>query len=231
MGSLSLPGFAGEYNNGHLCHAKACRKVAIFSGLFFAMKRLAAISVLFLLAALPAHAKNLDPNGAVRPQLLGQALAAQAAHAGEIANTGVLVVVDYALHSKDERLFVVNLESGEVTSYRAAHGRGSDTDHDGLLDRFSDTPGSSASPAGAFRTAESYYGKHGLSLRLDGLDETNKSSRTRAIVVHAASYAEPEFLARHGKLGRSNGCIAFSKADFDRFMASVPEGTLIFVSR
>lgn len=195
------------------------------------MKRLASICVLLCLAALPAHAKTLDPNGAVRPQLLGQALAAKAAHAGETSNTGVLVIVDYALHSKHERLFVVNLESGDVTAYRAAHGRGSDTDHDGFLDRFSDTPGSSASPAGLLRRAESYYGRHGLSLRLDGLQETNKSSRARAIVVHAASYAEPEFLDRHGKLGRSNGCIAFSKADFDRFMASVPEGTLIFVSR
>jgi len=195
------------------------------------MKRLATISFLLLLAAAPAHAKNLAPNGALRPQLLAQALAAHTAHAGKAANEGVVVVVDYSLHSKDERLFVVNLESGDITSYRAAHGRGSDTDHDGLLDRFSDTPGSSASPAGALRIAEPYYGKHGLSLRLDGLDETNKSSRERAIVVHAASYAEPEFLAQHGKLGRSNGCIAFSKADFDRFIASVPEGTLIFVSR
>lgn len=195
------------------------------------MKRLAAIFVLLLLATPPSHAKTLAPNGALRPALLAQAMAAHTAYAGKAANEGVLVVVDYALHSKDARLFVVNLESGEVTAYRAAHGRGSDTDHDGWLDRFSDTPGSGASPAGTLRIAEPYYGKHGLSLRLDGLEETNKSSRARAIVVHAASYAEPEFLAQHGKLGRSNGCIAFSKADFDRFMASVPEGTLIFVGR
>ena len=195
------------------------------------MKRLAAITSLLLLAALPANAKNLNPNTSIRPELLSQALASQAAHASETKDTGHIVIVDYSRHSKDERLFVLDLQSGDITSYRTTHGSGSDADHDGFLDNFSDKSGSNASPQGAFRMAEPYYGKHGLSLRLDGLEETNKSSRARAIVVHAAKYAEPEFLAQHGKLGRSNGCIAFAKADFDDFVASVPEGTLIYVSR
>jgi hypothetical protein len=195
------------------------------------MKRLTAICALFLLAAAPAHAKKINASGAVRTDLLSRALDAQKMHANETKDTGRLVVVDYSRHSKDERLFVVNLESGDVTAYRAAHGRGSDMDHDGYLDRFSDEPGSSASPEGALVIAEQYRGKHGLSLRLDGLDETGKSSRDRAIVIHAADYAEPDFLSRFGKLGRSNGCIVFSKADLKRFLADVPKGTLMFVSR
>ena len=67
--------------------------------------------------------------------------------------------------------------------------------------------------------------------RLDGLDATNNASRERAIVVDAADYAEPDFLAQHGKLGRSNGCIVFSKADLKTFLADVPEGSLLFVAR
>ena len=51
------------------------------------------------------------------------------------------------------------------------------------------------------------------------------------IVIHAADYAEPAFLAQHGKLGRSNGCIVFSKADLKTFLADVPQGTLIFVGK
>tara|TARA_R110002051_G_scaffold135190_1_gene208146 strand:- start:307 stop:897 length:591 start_codon:yes stop_codon:yes gene_type:complete len=196
------------------------------------MRRLTAICALFLLAAAPAHAKNINTSGtAVRADLLNRALEAQKMHANETKDTGRLVIVDYSRHSKDERLFVLNLESGDVTPFRAAHGRGSDTDHDGYLDRFSDEPGSSASPEGALVIAEQYRGKHGLSLRLDGLDETDKSSRERAIVIHAADYAEPEFLSRFGKLGRSNGCIVFSKADLKRFLADVPKGTLIYVGR
>ena len=59
----------------------------------------------------------------------------------------------------------------------------------------------------------------------------NRTARSRAIVIHSASYAEPAFVQRHGKLGRSNGCIVFSTADLARFVDEVPEGTLIFVGK
>lgn len=194
-----------------------------------ARRLLPLIILTFSALSLPAHAVKPDPEGLIRPALLDSALAAADAAGG--ATTGKLVVVDYALHSSEERLFVIDLASGNVTRFRAAHGLGSDPDHDGHLDSFSAVPGSQASPEGLFRFAEEYTGKHGRSFRLDGLSDTNASSRARAIVIHAASYAEPGFLARHGKLGRSNGCIVFSSADLTRFSAQVPEGSLIFVGR
>ena len=172
----------------------------------------------------------LDPEQLIRPHLLGEALAALEAHPDATASPR-LVIVDYGLHSSKPRLFVVNLQTGEVEAFRTAHGSGSDPDHDGFLNSFSDIPGSSASPEGAYLTAEEYYGKHGRSLRLDGLDATNANARDRAIVIHAADYAEPDWLSRYGKLGRSNGCIVFSSADLKTFMADVPEGTLLYVGR
>lgn len=178
-----------------------------------------------------AGATTLDPQGLIRPDFLSTALAAGARNAPEAAATGRLVVVDYSQHSSAERLYVVNLETGAVTAYRASHGRGSDPDHDGFLDSFSSVPGSNASPEGAFRLAEQYHGQHGRSVRLDGLDETNRTARARAIVIHAAAYAEPEHLARHGMLGRSFGCIVFSAADLAAFIDDVPQGTLVFVGK
>ena len=68
-------------------------------------------------------------------------------------------------------------------------------------------------------------------LRLDGLDKTNANARRRAIVIHSAAYAEPAMIDNYGKLGRSNGCIAFSRTDLDPFMTLVPQGTLIYVGR
>lgn len=196
------------------------------------MIRVTLLMLLALMAScLPARAGELDPGGLIRPALLERALEAMDARGHEGHAAGKLVVVDYSLHSSRERLFVIDLESGAVTAFRAAHGLGSDADHDGYLDRFSSVPGSQASPEGLFRFAEEYSGKHGESYKLDGLDEGNKTSRARAIVVHAASYAEPAFLKQHGKLGRSNGCIVFSKADLTRFTEEVPEGTLIFVGK
>lgn len=183
------------------------------------------------LAALPAKAGPLDTNGLIRADLLGRALSALDAHKAE-ADPTHLVIVDYARRSDERRAYIVNLETGLVeAALRAAHGSGSDPDHDGFLDRFSDVPGSSASPEGAYLTAEEYYGKHGKSLRLDGLDKTNANARNRAIVIHSAAYAEPSFLEKWGKLGRSNGCIVFSKTDLATFLKDVPKGTLVFVGK
>jgi hypothetical protein len=178
-----------------------------------------------------AQPAELDPEGLVRPELLAGGVAALHAAGPDAAATGRLVVIDYALPSSAERLYVVDLLAGGVSAYRVAHGRGSDPGHDGFLDHFSDAPGSLASPGGVFRIAETYHGQHGLSRRLDGLEAGNAASRDRAIVIHAADYAEPEHLARHGTLGRSNGCIVFARADLDRFNDEVPEGTLIYAAR
>ncbi|HPE48092.1 MAG TPA: murein L,D-transpeptidase catalytic domain family protein [Hyphomonas sp.] len=182
------------------------------------------------MTALPAAAAPLDPGHMIRPELLGRALDALKAHRGEADQTH-LVVVDYARRSDQPRAYVVDLVTGSVEAFRAAHGSGSDPDHDGYLDKFSDVPGSSASPQGAYLTAEEYSGKHGRSIRLDGLDTTNLNARARAIVIHAADYAEPAFLKQWGKLGRSNGCIVFSKEDLKTFLKDVPERTLIYVGK
>ncbi|MDP3460265.1 MAG: murein L,D-transpeptidase catalytic domain family protein [Hyphomonas sp.] len=195
------------------------------------MSRVALFMLGFLMFVAPAHAKTLDPDARVRPELLARALEAIEARSPERRDPGKLVVVDYSLHSSQERLFVIDLETGAVTAFRAAHGLGSDADHDGFLDSFSGVPESQASPEGTFRVAEEYTGKHGQSYRLDGLDAANKTARARAIVIHAADYAEPDFLKQHGKLGRSNGCIVFSKADLARFTEAVSKGTLIFVGK
>ena len=188
--------------------------------------------ILLCLCFLPfqARAAEIDPDRLIRPELLGKAVKAMSRHA-DLTHSRQLVVVDYSLHSAKERLFIVDLDTGLVSAYRTTHGRGSDKDHDGFLDVFSDVPGSSASPQGAYLTAEEYYGKHGRSLRLDGLDKTNANARRRAIVIHSAAYAEPAMIENYGQLGRSNGCIAFSRADLDTFMTLVPQGTLIYVGR
>lgn len=101
--------------------------------------------------------------------------------------------------------------NGSVESHLVAHGRGSDPGHSGYLESFSNTPGSEASSNGAYATSDYYHGKYGLSMRVRGLDWTNNNAEARAIVIHNAWYAEPDVVAQHGKLGRSEGCFAFSK--------------------
>ena len=140
-------------------------------------------------------------------------------------------VVDFSEPSRDPRFHVVHLPSGSVESYRVAHGSGSDPAHSGYLDHFSNQPGSEATSSGAYQTAETYDGKYGLSMKVRGLDWTNNNAESRAIVIHNAWYAEPEMVALHGKLGRSQGCFAFSREDQWKVMQRLGEGRMIYADK
>jgi hypothetical protein len=142
-----------------------------------------------------------------------------------------MAVVDFNKASGEERFHVVDLRSGEVESFRVAHGSGSDPNHNGFLDRFSNEFGSYASSNGAYTTGEYYHGKYGLSMKTHGLDWSNNNAEARAIVIHNAWYAEPDVLAAHGKLGRSQGCFAFSRADQDKVMRKIAGGRLIYADK
>ena len=140
-------------------------------------------------------------------------------------------IVDFSLPSREARFHVVDLMNGTVQSHAVAHGRGSDPDHSGFLEMFSNTPGSEASSNGAYATGDYYHGKYGLSMKVRGLDWTNSNAEARAIVIHNAWYAEPEMIAQHGKLGRSEGCFAFSRASQWDVMRRLAGGRMIYADK
>ena len=137
------------------------------------------------------------------------------------------MVADFSPASRDPRFHLVETASGRVSNFLVAHGRGSDPDHSGWLKRFSNDDGSNATSAGVYLTAGEYQGKHGRSMRLKGLDPTNCNAEPRAVVMHGAWYVSPEMVAEHGKLGRSEGCFAFSEADLPRVLERLGPGRLI----
>ena len=140
-------------------------------------------------------------------------------------------IADFSQPSRDPRFHVVNLMNGTVESFRVAHGSGSDPAHSGYLDHFSNMPGSEATSNGAYQTADTYEGKYGLSMKVRGLDWSNNNAEARAIVIHNAWYAEPEMIDIHGKLGRSQGCFAFSHEDQWKVMHRLGEGRLIYADK
>ena len=140
-------------------------------------------------------------------------------------------IVDFAASSSDPRFHVVHLPSGHVESHRVAHGRGSDPDHSGFVERFSNDFGSHASSNGAYTTAETYDGKYGLSMKVRGLDWSNNNAEARAIVIHNAWYAEDDMIPLHGKLGRSEGCFAFSRKSQWEVMHRLGGGRLIYAEK
>jgi hypothetical protein len=103
----------------------------------------------------------------IEPALFERAKAAMNQHS--IWYRDVIGIVDFSKPSSDTRFHVVDLQNGSVASYLVAHGRGSDPDHSGYLQRFSNEPGSYASSNGTYTTGDIYDGKHGTSMRLAGL--------------------------------------------------------------
>ena len=179
------------------------------------------------LAPLPAAPASAAAPGGINPVLFSKAKAALDSRAW-IQNRDFIGMVDFTRASSDPRFHVVHLPSGYVESYRVAHGSGSDPAHTGFLDHFSNQPGSEATSNGAYTTAETYHGKYGLSMKVRGLDWTNNNAEARAIVIHNAWYAEDDMIPLHGKLGRSEGCFAFSRKSQWDVMHRLGDGRLIY---
>ena len=137
-------------------------------------------------------------------------------------------IADFAVHSAVPRFHFANLENGTVRSFRVCHGTGSDPEHDGYLNYYSDVEGSNCTSRGAYVTWEWYKGRYGTSIRLGGLDPTNLNALPRAIVMHPAQYATADHVANYGRMGRSNGCFAMDPSDFNEALWNLSGGRLLF---
>ncbi|SFG27014.1 L,D-transpeptidase catalytic domain [Novosphingobium sp. CF614] len=164
-----------------------------------------------------------------RPALLPRAMAALDTHAFHIRNRDLMGLVDFTEPSALPRFHVVDIGNGRVlATHLVAHGRGSDPGNTGWLDRFSNRPGSNASCRGSFLTAGTYYGKHGRSGRLNGLDPENSNAASRAIVIHAADYVSLGMALLQGRIGRSLGCFAVPDRNVAEVLQQLGEGRLLF---
>lgn len=166
---------------------------------------------------------HLDPDKIVPANLLSEAIAYYDSHLDIIKNERVMGIIDYKQHNSKERFYIIDMESGRVETYLTAHGKNSDPDFDGYATKFSNIPDSNMTSLGFFLTAETYYGKNGYSLRLDGLSTTNSKARERAIVIHGADYVTPG-----SKIGRSYGCPAVEMRYHQDLIDLIKGGSLLY---
>lgn len=144
-----------------------------------------------------------------------------------IQKTEYLTVIDMSRSANEPRFFVISLTEKRVEHKSVvAHGRNSGGE---FARHFSNKEGSFKTSLGFYRTAETYRGKHGLSLRLDGLEDSNSNARNRAIVIHAADYVSQNFIKKFGRLGRSLGCPSLPKEGYNQIVETIKEGTLLFI--
>lgn len=153
------------------------------------------------------------------------------AHGSLITKRRIMAIADFSMASVTPRFHLLNMEDGASQALLVAHGKGSDPEHSGWVQNFSNVPGSLATSSGAYLVGESYIGKYGLSRRLMGLESDNDQAEARAIVIHPAWYVSEAIAAEQGKLGRSQGCFAFSESDISQVLWQLPTGSLIYAGK
>ncbi len=163
------------------------------------------------------------------PGVLALALEARscAVRNGDVDANARLAVIDYSLASTKQRLWVFDLAKERLLHREfVAHGSGSG---ENFARHFSNNDGSFQTSLGLYRTAETYVGKNGYSLRMDGLEPGfNDNARQRAIVMHGAWYANPELIRTQGRLGRSQGCPALREQVASVVIDELKQRNLVF---
>ncbi len=147
---------------------------------------------------------------------------------GKIKNPDLLTIVDFSQASTSKRMYIIDLQKGVLVEQSlVAHGRNTGQL---MATNFSNTPESNQSSLGFYVTSETYQGKHGLSLRLDGMEkEINDRARDRAIVIHGAEYATEGFYKSTGYLGRSFGCPAVPSKVSKTIINTIRNGSCLFI--
>lgn len=136
-----------------------------------------------------------------------------------------LAIIDFSKPSSERRLYILNLKTGVVTKHFVAHGKGSGVNNP---TKFSNIDGSKMSSLGLYVAGNTYYGGHGESLNLYGLEPSNDKAAERDIVMHAANYVSEDFVKERGRLGRSWGCPAVAPGIIPRMINNFKEGGVIY---
>lgn len=141
----------------------------------------------------------------------------------------MIIRINMALPSSRPRM-TIELDDGSVEHLLVAHGTGSsDPTNKAYARYFSNEPNSHKTCLGRFVTGETYYGKYGYSLRIDGLDSTNDNARKRDIVIHPAPYVSEAVVRAQGYCGCTWGCFGIDPATSRHVIDLIKGGQIINV--
>ena len=147
---------------------------------------------------------------------------------GKIYNENILSIVDFTMPSSEKRLFIIDLQHCKILfNTYVAHGQNSGKE---FANRFSNQPESFESSLGFYLTADTYIGKNGYSMHLNGLENgINDKADERAIVMHGAAYVSENFIRAKGYLGRSWGCPAVPQNMNKPIIQKIKNGSCLFI--
>ena len=147
---------------------------------------------------------------------------------GLLKNLRYLTIVDYSKPSSANRLYVIDMEHAQLLLQTlVAHGKKSGSI---FANTFSNKDASLKSSLGFFVTGNTYVGKHGTSLELEGLEKgINDHAKERAIVIHGADYVSNSIAKQQGFIGRSLGCPAVPNDKVNTIIDAIQGASCIFI--
>jgi hypothetical protein len=148
--------------------------------------------------------------------------------AGITQKDNIIAIADFSQPSTNKRLYIVDLDNYEL-KFRTwvAHGKRSGAE---MAEQFSNKVSSNQSSPGFYVTRSTYQGKHGYSLRLEGVEKgINDNAGRRAIVMHGADYVNPNIIPKLGYIGRSQGCPAIPMNLHRPVINQLKEGACLFI--
>ncbi|MBN9299692.1 MAG: murein L,D-transpeptidase catalytic domain family protein [Filimonas sp.] len=147
---------------------------------------------------------------------------------GKVSNDQMLSIIDFSLPSSQKRLFVIDMLNKKVLfNTYVSHGRNSGTL---MASDFSNDAESLKSSLGFYLTKDTYKGKHGYSLRLEGEEKgINDHAFERGIVMHSAGYVNESLIRSQGYIGRSEGCPAIPPALHKAIITKIKNGSCLYI--
>jgi hypothetical protein len=146
---------------------------------------------------------------------------------GLVNDDRYLTIVDLSQSSRNKRFYILDMKNNElVWNTYVAHGKNSGVD---MAKNFSNDFNSNKSSLGFYVTKSTYNGKHGLSLRISGLEQGfNDNAEARGVVVHGASYVNAGRV--HSEyMGRSQGCPALPQNEYAQVINIIKDGSVMFI--
>lgn len=140
----------------------------------------------------------------------------------------ILTIIDFSLSSKKERMWVMDMSNNKILYHTVvSHGKNTGSE---FATQFSNKKNSLQSSLGFFITGETYFGKNGLSLFIDGMEKQfNSNARERYVVIHGADYANPSAIKNLGRLGRSYGCPALPTAISQEIIDLIKNKSVLYI--
>jgi uncharacterized protein YprB with RNaseH-like and TPR domain len=146
----------------------------------------------------------------------------------QLNRSSVLSICDFSQSSRRKRFFVIDMEQNKVLiNTYVAHGRRSGSEY---ARSFSNNPESHMSSLGFYKTETTYYGDHGLALKIEGLEKGfNDKADARNIVLHGSKYVGSDFLRYNRFNGRSFGCPAIPASQITSVVNTIKNGSCLFI--